>query len=229
MDDKKNWHDALSLFCADQEVRPAISKPFIVDDRTYCTDTFHAISLKCAYTGHYDAAENNRRIADIFTEIRDYMQTQANGKVNMQEIEAALPKHKTGKLQKKVVVKCKNCRGSGNTTCYHCDSEIECTDCDGTGGKAEWIDTDIPYFEDEGAYMMITIPGETEKSTNLAMGFLENLVKVWDIFGRPPVTLRLRNLKDPAFFTMTSQDGLEVEVIIMPVAVENTLENFFTA
>lgn len=42
---------------------------------------------------------------------------------------------------KEVQQKCSDCRGTGLATCSHCESEIDCEYCDGTGSvteKAEW-------------------------------------------------------------------------------------------
>lgn len=228
MTSKKTWHDALDIFKADPGMRLKLSKPFIVGERTYATDTYRAISIKCAYTGHYDTMEENRRIAEIFEEIRGYMQSERVGVVDLSEILEEIQPLKTAKKQERKDIKCKECGGSGTSECPHCNQDMDCEECDGDGNAVEWVDTDIPDFPDE-TYINITIPGEVEKSTNVQATFLSDLIEVWQIFGKPEVKLHIRNLKDPAYFTMISKkDKWEVEVIIMPVTSENVVRTFFT-
>jgi len=142
---KPNKYDyALSLFTAQDELRPAFSTPF-PQETFYCaTDSHSLIIVQNNLTGFkYDGHEKAPDALSLY-------------KKHVCDTEFSLTKDEmlsgffTAEMQYlNSMKKCTKCDGSGSKECECCGNESDCKECDGTGEDFEQIPFGKPFLSGE--------------------------------------------------------------------------------
>lgn len=132
---KPNVYDyLLSLFTANETMRPALNEPFPQEGHYCATDSNSLILFQDNLSGvTYKGNEKAPDAWKIFAEHK----TDTEFQINKKDL---LSGYFTSKIKFENSVKtCEKCKGSGYEVCKCCGHDNECLECDGTGEDYEQV------------------------------------------------------------------------------------------
>lgn len=131
---KKNIYDFITtLFTSDDEIRPALTKPGLIDDFVYATDAHTAIKIKAHLFSIESLDEYSKNLkfpkADVvFNDTKNYEKTQ-----DFRVKDLLMHFYNCQLKSENIYEDCDVCDGAGEVECKCCGNDAECKNCDGSG------------------------------------------------------------------------------------------------
>lgn len=142
---KPNKYDyVLSLFCGQDELRPAFANPFPQEGFYCATDSHSLIIIDKSLTGlQYEGHEKAPNALNLYKNLTNDSEFTLSKYEFLSGFFTAEQKFLHSKK------KCEKCDGKGYNECHCCGHENDCEECDGSGEDFEQIPFGKPFLHGE--------------------------------------------------------------------------------